>query len=49
MKINLKNNLQTLSRITLLASSLLITSQAMANINIFACEPEWASLAKEIG
>ena len=49
MKIKLKNPLPTLSRITFLASSLLLSSQAMAKVNIFACEPEWASLAKEIG
>jgi len=34
----------------ILTSLLLITSSsAMADINIFACEPEWASLSKELG
>ena len=28
---------------------LITTTQATANINVFACEPEWASLANEIG
>ena len=26
-----------------------LTDQAMAKINVFACEPEWAALAQEIG
>jgi len=29
--------------------SLIATSPAMADINIFACEPEWASLSQELG
>ncbi len=45
MKFNLKN----LSRVTLLTASVLISNQVMAKVNIFACEPEWASLAQEIG
>lgn len=28
---------------------LLVTSPSVAEINIFACEPEWASLSKELG
>jgi zinc/manganese transport system substrate-binding protein len=32
-----------------LASAVVLPSTAHANLNIFACEPEWASLAKEIG
>ena len=34
---------------TLILSTLAISTQAMAKVNIFACEPEWAALAKEIG
>ena len=30
-------------------SALFITSPLMANINVFACEPEWASLVNELG
>jgi zinc/manganese transport system substrate-binding protein len=32
-----------------LASAAILPSAAHADLNIFACEPEWASLAKEIG
>jgi len=33
----------------LLLIGLLVPLQALANLNILACEPEWGSLAKEIG
>ena len=32
-----------------LACALLSTAEARADLNIFACEPEWAALAKELG
>lgn len=34
---------------SLILSTLLISSQAMAKIDVFACEPEWAALTQEIG
>ena len=39
-------NYITLSIFTFFA---LLTSSANANLNILACEPEWAALAKQIG
>jgi len=36
-------------RILLIALSFAISSPALAALNILACEPEWAALAKEIG
>ena len=41
--------MKLLTKITLVISTLVISSSAMAQVNIFACEPEWAALAKEIG
>ena len=35
--------------ISILLATLLSSTQAIATVTIFACEPEWASLAKEIG
>ena len=37
------------SKLIALAVTLLLPLQSFAEINIFACEPEWASLAEEIG
>jgi len=44
--------LQIIKNITLVTCTLLLTSQAnfaFANINVFACEPEWQALANELG
>ncbi len=44
--------MKVLNKITLACSALLITSTvniASANINVFACEPEWQALAEELG
>jgi len=35
--------------ITLTLSLVLMTSQALAKVNVFACEPEWQALAQAIG
>jgi zinc/manganese transport system substrate-binding protein len=45
----MKNTLNNTTKFALILGTLLISTQAMAKVNIFACEPEWASLAKEIG
>ena len=36
-------------RTLLIAAALLAPLPAAANVNVFACEPEWAALAQEIG
>src|SRR6185436_10097485 len=36
-------------RILVAISAALVTGQAFSAINVFACEPEWASLAQELG
>ena len=41
----MKNFIRTFSVVIAFA----MTSPVMAAINVFACEPEWASLAKELG
>jgi len=41
-------NYRTLLR-TVLALGLMVSSIAHATVQVFACEPEWAALAKEIG
>ena len=38
-----------MKKLILLLTLSLLPSMANAEVNIFACEPEWASLAKEIG
>jgi len=45
----MNNTFKTLLSILTLLSTLLLTSNALAKVNVFACEPEWASLSKEIG
>ncbi|RUM94492.1 MAG: zinc ABC transporter substrate-binding protein [Thiothrix sp.] len=37
------------TKITILLTTLMLSSNALAKVNVFACEPEWAALAKEIG
>ena len=36
-------------RISLLLLSVLLSAPAYAKLNVFACEPEWAALVKELG
>jgi zinc/manganese transport system substrate-binding protein len=44
------NTMQKLFAVCLLAMPLLaLTKPAAAEVNVFACEPEWAALAKELG
>jgi zinc/manganese transport system substrate-binding protein len=38
-----------IKRILVVAASLLLPAMAQAELSVFACEPEWESLAKEIG
>ena len=40
---------RTVSKYVLLAVTLLLPLPSLAEINVFACEPEWAALTKEIG
>lgn len=41
----IKTSLQTIS----LLGAILLSSNALAKVNVFACEPEWAALSKELG
>lgn len=42
-------NLHRLSLVSLIAAPLLLTAPAHAALRVFACEPEWGALAKELG
>ena len=42
-------NMKTVLRFVLAFSSVVITLPAAAALNVFACEPEWAALAQELG
>lgn len=48
-KAHQENNMKSHITLLIFTLSLLLTSTASANLNILACEPEWAELAKEIG
>ena len=41
--------MNTLSRTLIAVSALLLSHTALATVNLFACEPEWASLAQALG
>ncbi|MGS0682541.1 metal ABC transporter solute-binding protein, Zn/Mn family [Shewanella sp. 125m-7] len=48
MRINSKQFLSTGAQVLTLALALGVTNNAVAALNIFACEPEYAALAKEL-
>ena len=41
--------MKTISKLIVLAGLAIVPLQAFAVLNIFACEPEWGALAKELG
>src|SRR5215471_15998077 len=42
-------NMRTILKLGAVLSLALVTLPAVAALNVFACEPEWASLAEELG
>src|SRR3954470_2515858 len=45
----MKNVMQRIAAAVLALASIVAATPALAALNILACEPEWASLAKELG